>query len=67
MAKNEKLKEAYDVLAELQDLLTDRIAENNKMKAGNVPAFTEQANHAFMLYRAKCWKAFYILRDFLGE
>lgn len=64
MVKNEKIKEAYEALNELQSLLTDRIAENNTFKNS---VMIEQANHAFMLYRDKCWEAFYILRDLLGE
>jgi hypothetical protein len=58
------LKEAYDELDELQNLLSDRIQENNKFKDS---AMVEQANHAFILYRLKVWKAFYILRDLLEK
>jgi hypothetical protein len=59
-----KLKEAYDELDELQNLLSDRIQEGNKFKDS---VMVEQANHAFILYRSKVWKVFYILCDLIEK
>jgi len=58
-----KLHEAYCALEDLERLLDDRIVENSRIKNICPNTFTEQANHAFMLYRDRVWEAKYILRD----
>ncbi len=58
-----RMHQAYCALEDLERLLDDRIAENNRIKNVCSNIFTEQANHAFMLYRDKVWTAKYILRD----
>jgi len=62
--KLEELQKAYDALKECEDLITDRIFENNTVGKGML---TKQATHAYVLYRKLIWDAKYIIRDLLGE
>ena len=56
-------EEAYDLIMDelkvAEKLLTDRIAENNRIEG--IPV--KQATHAHMLYRSHITSAMYTLRD----
>lgn len=66
MSKTEKLKEAFDSLDECDKLITERIFENNTI-GKEQHMMTQQASHAFALYRKLIWNAKYIIRDLIEE
>lgn len=51
MTKEEKIKEAISILAELETLLTDRISDLHQVKGGM------QSRHAYSYYRKHVWEA----------
>ena len=59
--QKEELADARETLNELSKMLTDRISDLHEVKGGM------QARHAYSYYRAKAWKAEYILRDILNK
>jgi hypothetical protein len=61
--QDEKLDNVLELLENLADLLTERIYENNMAKEARRGIQVEQATHAFMLYRDKCYEAIYALCD----
>ena len=59
--ENEKVSDFFEVVDELEKLLTDRISDLNDVKGGM------QARHAYILYRKLLWEAKYLMRDNLKE
>jgi hypothetical protein len=59
--ENEKVKDFFDVVDDLEKLLMERISDLREVK-GDV-----QARHAFILYRKLLWEAKYLMRDNLKE
>ncbi len=55
MTKEEKIKEAISILAELETLLTDRISDLHQVKGGM------QSRHAYCYYRKHVWDAKHLL------
>lgn len=51
VTKEQKIKEAISILAELEELLTERIADLHQVKGGM------QARHAYSYYRKYVWDA----------
>lgn len=58
------LTKAFESLKEVERLMDDRIIENNRFSE---QLQTQQATHAFVLYRKIVWKAKYLIRDILNE
>jgi len=59
--ENEKVKDFFDVVDNLEELLTDRIVDLHEVKGGM------QARHAYILYRKLLWEAKYLMRDNLKK
>lgn len=59
--KNEKVADIFEVIDELEELLTDRISDLHNVKGGM------QARHSYILYRKLLWEAKYLMRDNLKE
>ena len=59
--ENEKVKDFFDVVNELEKLLTDRISDLHEVKGGM------QSRHAYILYRKLLWEAKSLMRDNLKE
>jgi hypothetical protein len=59
--ENEKVKDFFKVVDDLEKLLTDRIIDLHEVKGGM------QARHAYILYRKLLWEAKYLMRDNLKE
>lgn len=59
--ESEKVKDFFEVVDGLEDLLTDRIGDLHGVKGGM------QARHAYILYRKLLWEATSLIRDNLKE
>lgn len=59
--ENEKVSDFFEMVDELEKLLTDRISDLQEVKGGM------QARHAYILYRKLLWEAKYLMRDNLKE
>jgi len=59
--ENEKVKDFFKVVDDLEKLLTDRIIDLHEVKGGM------QGRHAYILYRKLLWEAKYLMRDNLKE
>jgi len=59
--ENEKMKDFFEVVDDLEELLTERISDLHDVKGGM------QARHAYILYRKLLWEAKYLMRDNLKE
>jgi len=59
--ENEKIKDFFEVVDEIERLLTDRISDLHEVKGGM------QARHAYILYRKLLLEAKYLMRDSLKE
>jgi hypothetical protein len=59
--KTDAIERFFDIVSELEELLTDRIADLHNVKGGI------QARHAYILYRKLLWEATYLMRDNLRE
>lgn len=58
---NEKVKDFFQVIEDLEKLLTERIADLHEVRGGM------QSRHAYCYYRKLLWEAKYIMRDNLKE
>lgn len=59
--ENDKVKDFFDIIDELEKLLTDRISDLYEVKGAM------QARHTFVLYRKLLWEAKYLIDDNLKE
>ena len=59
--EKEKVSDFFEVVDNLEKLLTDRISDLHEVKGGM------QARHAYMLYRKLLWETKYLMRDNLKE
>lgn len=59
--ENEKVKDFFNVIAELQKLLDERIVDLHEVRGGM------QSRHAYCYYRKLLWEAKDIMRDNLKE
>tara|TARA_R110002020_G_scaffold420364_1_gene629522 strand:- start:1100 stop:1312 length:213 start_codon:yes stop_codon:yes gene_type:complete len=59
--ENEKVSNFFEVVDDLEKLLTDRISDLHDVKGGM------QSRHAYILYRKLLWEAKYLMRDNLKE
>lgn len=59
--EKEKVSDFFEVVDDLEKLLTDRISDLHEVKGGM------QARHAYILYRKLVWEAKYLMRDNLKE
>ena len=59
--ESEKVSHFFEVVDELDKLLTSRISDLHEVKGGT------QARHAYILYRKMLWEAKYLMRDSLKE
>ena len=59
--ENDKVKDFFEIIDELEKLLTDRISDLYEVKGAM------QARHAFVLYRKLLWKAKYLIYDNIKE
>ena len=59
--ENEKVSDFFEVVNDLEKLLTDRISDLYEVKGGM------QARHAYILYRKLLWEAKYLMKDNLKE
>lgn len=59
--ESEKVDDFFEVVDELDNLLTDRISDLHEVKGGM------QARHAYILYRKLLWEARVLMRENLKE
>lgn len=59
--ESEKVDNFFEVIDDLEVLLTDRINDLHEVKGGM------QARHAYVLYRKLLWEAKYLMLDNLKE
>tara|TARA_R110000868_G_scaffold406983_1_gene687839 strand:- start:82 stop:294 length:213 start_codon:yes stop_codon:yes gene_type:complete len=59
--ENEKVKNFFEVVDDLEKLLTERISDLHEVRGG------VQARHAYYYYRSLLWEAKYLMRDNLKE
>ena len=59
--ENDKVKDFFEVVDDLEKLLTERISDLHNVKGGM------QARHAYCYYRSLLWDAKYLMRDNLKE
>lgn len=59
--ENEKVKDFFQVIADLEKLLDERIVDLHEVRGGM------QSRHAYCYYRKLLWEAKYIMRDNLKE
>lgn len=59
--ENEKVSDFFEVVNDLEKLLTDRISDLYEVKGGM------QARHAYILYRKLLREAKYLIKDNLKE
>ena len=59
--ESEKVDNFFEVIDDLELLLTDRIGDLHEVKGGM------QARHAYCYYRSLLWEAKYLMRDNLKE
>ena len=52
-----KVKDFFEVIDDLEELLTDRISDLHEVKGGI------QARHAYILYRKLLWEAKYLIKN----
>ena len=55
--ENEKVKDFFEIINNLEKLLTERISDLYEVKGGM------QARHAYILYRKLLWEAKYLMKD----
>ena len=59
--ENDKVKDFFNVVDDLEKLLTERISDLHEVRGGM------QSIHAYCYYRSLLWEAKYILRDNIKE
>ncbi len=59
--KNEKAKEFFEVVNDLEKLLTERISDLHDVRGGT------QSRHAYIYYRSLLWSAKNLIKDNLKE
>lgn len=59
--KGDKAKDFFELVDELESLITERISDLHEVKGG------KQARHAYILYRKILWEAKYLIQDNLEE
>ena len=59
--ESDKVDNFFEVIDDLEVLLTDRISDLHEVKGGM------QARHAYVLYRKLLWEAKYLMLDNLKE
>jgi len=59
--ENDKVKDFFEVVDDLEKLLTERISDLHNVKGGM------QARHAYCYYRRLLWDAKYLMRKNLKE
>jgi len=57
----DKIEHAFEVIDDLEHLLTERISDLHEVKGGM------QSRHAYIFYRRKLWDVRNILKDNLKE
>ena len=55
--ENEKVEDFFEIINNLEKLLTERISDLYEVKGGM------QARHAYILYRKLLWEAKYLMKD----
>lgn len=59
--ENGKVKDFFEVVDDLEKLLTERISDLHEVRGGM------QSRHAYCYYRKLLWDAKYLMRDNLKE
>ena len=59
--KQDQIEHAFEVIDDLDHLLTERISDLHEVKGG------KQSRHAYIFYRSKLWDIRYILKENLKE
>jgi hypothetical protein len=59
--ENRKVKSFFEVINDLEELLTERISDLHEVRGGM------QSRHAYCYYRSLVWEAKYLMKESLKE